>query len=233
VEVQVIRSIKSNLSTVAAAAAVVGLLAAAPATAAIVRYARNADKVDGKHAVAATRSGNRRAGKLVATNSDGYLPNNILRSARDARRLNGFLANELVRASFGGRIGDVGDFDYESFTPIHAISSRAPVDGILLVWANYTLERDAQSPSDSVAGIASRVSVDGRATGTQMAEITSAGRTSARTIALSTALPIPAGSHEVTLQAKRSYGRARAYMRSIRLQTLFVPFGNSGVQSGT
>jgi hypothetical protein len=38
----------------------------------------NADKVDGKHAVSAGASRARRAGKLVATNAQGYLPNNIL-----------------------------------------------------------------------------------------------------------------------------------------------------------
>lgn len=38
----------------------------------------NADRVDGKHAVGARASRTQRAGKLVATNAQGYLPANIL-----------------------------------------------------------------------------------------------------------------------------------------------------------
>lgn len=41
--------------------------------------ARNADKVDGKHAVGASASKAKRAGKLVATNKNGRLPNDIIK----------------------------------------------------------------------------------------------------------------------------------------------------------
>jgi hypothetical protein len=41
-------------------------------------FAHNADKVDGKHAVGAGASAQKRAGKLVATNGKGKLPTNIV-----------------------------------------------------------------------------------------------------------------------------------------------------------
>ena len=41
--------------------------------------AANADTVDGKHAVGYTTKRGKRAGKLVATNSNGFLPSNILK----------------------------------------------------------------------------------------------------------------------------------------------------------
>jgi microcystin-dependent protein len=41
----------------------------------------NAHKVDGRHAVSAKASRARRAGKLVATNKQGYLPANIIKPA--------------------------------------------------------------------------------------------------------------------------------------------------------
>jgi hypothetical protein len=75
--------------------ALVALLAAAagvtaPATArSVVDYARNADKVDGRHAVGARVSVAERRNKLVATNKKGYLPNNIIRKAPNASRLGG------------------------------------------------------------------------------------------------------------------------------------------------
>ncbi|MDP2774034.1 MAG: hypothetical protein Q8O61_10810 [Nocardioides sp.] len=55
------------------------------------RYdAKNAHKVDGKHAVSAGAPVAKRKGKLVATNAAGRLPNNIIAKAPDAARLGGF-----------------------------------------------------------------------------------------------------------------------------------------------
>ncbi len=52
--------------------------------------AQNADKVDGKHAVTSSASAAQRKGKLVATSPDnGRLPNNIIRKAKDADKLDG------------------------------------------------------------------------------------------------------------------------------------------------
>jgi hypothetical protein len=49
----------------------------------------NADKVDGKDAVGAGATVANRAGKLVATNGSGLLPDNIIASAPDAAKLGG------------------------------------------------------------------------------------------------------------------------------------------------
>lgn len=51
--------------------------------------AKRADKVDGRHAVGASASRTRRAGKLVATNGAGRLPDDIIAEAPDAARLGG------------------------------------------------------------------------------------------------------------------------------------------------
>jgi hypothetical protein len=55
----------------------------APAQQAIVPAVTsiNAHKVDGRHAVSASASRKKRSGKLVATNKQGYLPNNIIKPA--------------------------------------------------------------------------------------------------------------------------------------------------------
>jgi hypothetical protein len=72
--------------TVAIAACVGALASGRPiVAAAVVNYARNADKVDGKYAVGASASS--RAGKLVATNKNGLLPNNIIAQAPDSAGL--------------------------------------------------------------------------------------------------------------------------------------------------
>ena len=57
------------------------LFVAVPAAADGVRhalFAHNADKVDGKHAVGAGASRNKRANKLVATNTEGRFPANLV-----------------------------------------------------------------------------------------------------------------------------------------------------------
>jgi len=45
----------------------------------IIPAGLNADRVDGKHAVGAKASKSKRAGKLVATDSKGFLPSNIVK----------------------------------------------------------------------------------------------------------------------------------------------------------
>jgi hypothetical protein len=75
------------LSGLALAVAVAG--AGGPVVAAAFD-ARNADKVDGKHAVGAKAGVEQRKGKLVATSpTTGRLPNNVIAKAPDAARLGG------------------------------------------------------------------------------------------------------------------------------------------------
>lgn len=71
-------------------AVVVGTLVAfGPGVAQAAYDAVNADRVDGKHAVGAGTTVAGRAGKLVATNSNGLLPNNIIATAPNAAKLGG------------------------------------------------------------------------------------------------------------------------------------------------
>jgi hypothetical protein len=65
------------------------------ATAAGQFDARNADKVDGHHAVGAAATAAQRAGKLVAAGSNGRLPAGAMAKAPDAARLDGRPASKL------------------------------------------------------------------------------------------------------------------------------------------
>ncbi|HEX2240751.1 MAG TPA: hypothetical protein VHJ82_06395 [Actinomycetota bacterium] len=88
---------KSGLRTFLAGAVVGSMFAAAPAVAqAVARYARNSDKVDGFHAVAHNESRAARAGRLVATNSEGRFPKALLGKAPDADRVDGISSEALV-----------------------------------------------------------------------------------------------------------------------------------------
>lgn len=84
------------------------LATAAPAMAkTVVDYARNAGKVDGLSAVRAGTSPGRRAGKIVATDGSGRLPNGIIAKAPDTRRFDNLSVEDFVLkcdsgpASFG------------------------------------------------------------------------------------------------------------------------------------
>ena len=92
--------IRSYLPTVAAMA-VGALLAGSAPLAAAVYDALNADKVDGLHAVGAGATVAGRAGKLVATNSTGRLPNDIVAKPPNADRLDGLDSTALQKRVTG------------------------------------------------------------------------------------------------------------------------------------
>ena len=75
----------------------VALAVGAPAVGTQVRQAfdaQNAHQVDGRHAVGAGASVTQRQGRLVATGSDGRLPNNIIKKAPNAGMLDGVKADD-------------------------------------------------------------------------------------------------------------------------------------------
>ena len=78
--------LRTHGSTILVALVTSAVFAGGPAIAAIVA---NAHRVDGKHAVGSSASASQRAGKLVATNSAGRLPNNIIAKANDSDKLDG------------------------------------------------------------------------------------------------------------------------------------------------
>ena len=104
--------IRVHASTVIAVV-LAAVLVAPPIARAVGGYdADNADKVDGRHAVAASTSSGARAGKLVATNATGRLPNDIIAMAPNSDRLDGrnSSAYELSRTvrTFRVRLSTVG-----------------------------------------------------------------------------------------------------------------------------
>jgi hypothetical protein len=90
------RSLFRDVRVVFVAVILSSALVAAPALAAY--DALNADKVDGKSAVGAAASITQRAGKLVATNPQGYLPNNIIKTAPNSAQLGGLTSGDFLHA---------------------------------------------------------------------------------------------------------------------------------------
>ena len=82
--------VRKHASTILVAAVTAMVTASAPAIAEVVAdFAKNADRVDGKHAVGPGTPINERVGKLVAVGNTGRLPNNIIARAPDANLLDG------------------------------------------------------------------------------------------------------------------------------------------------
>jgi hypothetical protein len=117
-----------DVKVVIVAMATAAVTAAAPAAAgAIVDMARNSDKVDGKHAVAASASVRARKGKLVATSpATGRLPDNIISTAPNAARLGGRPAGRYV---LGTALGSSGSINH-SLNPVHWSRLKAVPSGI-------------------------------------------------------------------------------------------------------
>lgn len=88
-----LRSVTRNAKSIAIGAIVSVVSIGGTAVAAATYDAANADKVDGKHAVHAGATVNKRKGKLVATSSTtGRLPNDIIRRAPNAHKVDGLHA---------------------------------------------------------------------------------------------------------------------------------------------
>lgn len=140
-----------KLGIVAAFCLAVGLSAPAIGSAALVAFAENADKVDGKHAVGAPATVTQRKGKLVATDATtGRLPNNIIARAPNADRLGGYLHADLRtinitpqgvytsgnadvvldNITLGSTAGSVFTFSF-TVPPDHPVSSPFQVDLLL------------------------------------------------------------------------------------------------------
>jgi hypothetical protein len=126
------RYVKPHLPILITAVVVGVVVSGGPVAARATYDAVNAHKVDGKHAVGAAASTAQRAGKLVATNSAGRLPNNIITKAPDSARL-----GALPTSAFGSKVlyangvYSVGDAAYcptAAFTPTRPSYALVQVD---------------------------------------------------------------------------------------------------------
>lgn len=124
-----LRPIRRHLTTIVVAMMTAAVTAGGPAIAGtIADYARNANKVDGKHAVGAGATAAQRAGKLVATNASGRLPNNIVAKAPNADKLGGVSSagfarsvvprGTLLRGVFGVEFQAAGSVTVNFHTPL-------------------------------------------------------------------------------------------------------------------
>jgi len=93
----VLRSLRRHLPVVLTAVIVASVMQVGPPVVAAAYDAVNADKVDGRHAVGAGASAANRAGKLVATNAQGKLPDSIIAKAPDAAKLGGILPDGFLQ----------------------------------------------------------------------------------------------------------------------------------------
>lgn len=126
--------LRRHLSTMLVAFITAAVTAAGPAIAAtIADYARNSDKVDGKHAVGAGASPASRSGKLVATGSNGRLPNNIIARAPDAELIDGLDSSVFMPAS---KLSTTTNFLlYSSGAPVSLTALCALGDAVVGGWA--------------------------------------------------------------------------------------------------
>ena len=91
--------IRSNAKLIAVATVCLTAGVATPALASsVVPFAKNADTVDGKHAVRAGATVTQRAGRLVATSgTTGLLPGNIIAKAPNSETLDGLDSSAFLR----------------------------------------------------------------------------------------------------------------------------------------
>ena len=151
--------------------------------------------------------------------------------ARNAGKVDGHDANELVRASSSIAGGHVSDFQSRGFANIQRSRVVAPKRGILMIWSGFSVGWDEDSDPGSYAALVGRLRVDRRAAGAaQQLEISRSTRVGTQHIALSAAILVKAGPHKIAVQLRTSTGEALTYIHPRHTETLFVPFGSRGVQ---
>jgi hypothetical protein len=145
----------------------------------------------------------------------------------NADRLDGFGANELVRAARGFG-GPVDDFDVcGDGSILGTLQVNAPVAGILLIWSTTPWVWDNDSSALSTTLLSTEVAVDGAQVSLVIEDTTSADSFGINS--QSGAVPVAAGPHTVTVRG-RECGSGLAFVQVLQLTTLFVPFDNDGGQ---
>ncbi|MDQ4145504.1 MAG: hypothetical protein M3198_17545 [Actinomycetota bacterium] len=151
--------------------------------------------------------------------------------ARNAGKVDGLDANELVRASSSVATGHLSDFHSRGFANVQRSRVQAPVKGVLLVWSGLSVGWDDDSDPGTYAGMIGRIRVDRRVAGApQQLEISRSTRAGTQHLSLSAAVPVKAGPHRVSVQLRTAQGEALTYVHQRHVETLFVPFGSRGVR---
>lgn len=121
-----------HTTTILVAMVTAAITAGGPLLAAQVYDAENAHQVDGRHAVGAASTAAERAGKLVATDGSGRLPNSIIERAPDSARVGGRTASGLTR--MGSVSSNVSTELTDTPTRFGStLVITAPTDGYVLV----------------------------------------------------------------------------------------------------
>lgn len=146
------KALRKHATTIVIAMATAAVTAGGPALAAAVQDGLNADQVDNKHAVGSGATAGQRAGKLVATNSSGKLPNSIISKAPDANKLDGVDSTGFLRKSAKAANADkLDDLDSSAFSRPGTIELTASAEGWLPFQSSDPLSYTRYNPYFSVS----------------------------------------------------------------------------------
>ena len=186
--------------------------------------ATNADKVDGRHAVPASATVAGRRGKLVATDTTGRLPNNIIAKAPDADRVDGRHANALIRVA---RMGTTATLELSTADQTYgnALSIGAPAAGFVTIHGGTTINNTGCTTTCAAVGAVRHVqsgtfsfpAFESIAPGQSYANLSHAW-----------VFPVEAGVNTFDIRLSRHAGDGNLYGWYGELTALYTPFGPGG-----
>ena len=216
--------LSKHATTILVAMVTAAITAGGPALAAAVAEAVNADTVDHKHAVGSGATVEGRAGKLVATNSAGRLPNNIIERAPDAAKLDGMSANGLTRVASvsSGATTELTDA-FQTYGSTMRIT--APSAGYVLVTSAVTvLENSACAEPCTVVGHIRHV--EGATTSFDLMDSASAGYA---TLPGTAVFVVEPGLNRFQLRVRREMNQGGdLYAYTQNMSGVFSPFNHTG-----
>ena len=156
--------------------------------------------------------------------------------AHNADKVDGYHANQLVRASYKATVDHIDDFSSGTFTSIVSKDVKAPKKGILLITATFNAEWDATSAANTAALLESILTVNGATLPGYGLPVRhevldhseAADIWDSQSVTLLGAKAVSKGTHNVALQVRRSSGTALTHIERGFITVLYVPFGNAG-----
>jgi hypothetical protein len=175
--------------------------------------------------------------RRIVDNTSGVAENrdrlDALESGLDANTLNGFSADQIVRAGYAEEIGSLNDFSTPDFESIVGLTVTAPSAGFLMIWTSINAEYDFNSRPDNV-DMDCQIELDGERASIvvdqEFAEVPG-GTNSGESIAFSTMTPVSRDVHDVDITC-RTTGAGAVFVKQRSVMTLFVPFEDTTSEGG-
>ncbi len=144
----------------------------------------------------------------------------------DATTLNGYRANQLVKATSVKNSNSIDNFATCTFTTTQTLKTVVPRKGFLMVWGSVGSARDTDFPNPAV--LTARLTLGVKKSTAHATTLTQDGSFSGN-VNVQALFPVQKGPRTVALQLSECETNAAAFVTDQTISAVFVPFGSTSV----